>query len=369
MPIWKQRLFSRLQAPADEGSDLGGGALSATEAAMDAIGNEPPDPQSEAPQENQGDEAPPEGAAPDNKPNEPPGSKMKAMLDELADGPSAPKAEAKPGDKPDGEKLDPIKPEAAKTPEQEEAELLDGVKSERGKDRIKQVFAKAKALEADIGEFRGLVTATGMNAQEFAQTLEFGRLMNSGDEKNLRVALEMVEGQRQMLYARLGVEAPGIDLLAGHDDLKSAVDNMEITRDRAVELAKFRRVDGEQKQRVQVQQQSQQEHAQFTQTVQQASGQMEAYLSTRAAEVDHPARMRVLSDHFRNPAKMQEFVQHYRPDQWTATLKLMYDNIQAPRQASTQQPLRSRPTNLGTPSAAGSTPLDRVASRLDAMGI
>lgn len=363
MPIWKQRLFSRLMAPADEGADLGGGdAPSATETAIDNIGTaDAPDQPVETTGEpaGEGAEAPPAKV----------GDKTKAFLDGITEDVNQPKVEAKPVEKPAEDK--PPVAEVAKTPEQEEAELLDGVKSERGKERIKSVFAKAKALETDIGEFRELINSTGMSPQDFAQTLEFGRLMNSGDEKNLRVALEMVEGQRQALYAKLGVEAPGIDLLTGHDDLKSAVENMEITRDRAVELAKFRKVDGENRQRVQVQQQSLQDQQQFAQTVQQASQSMEGYLETRKNEVDHLPRMKVLADHFKDPAKMQAFVSTYRPDQWAATVKMMYDNVSVARPApqTNQQPLRSRPANLGTPSASGSTPMDRVASRLDAMGI
>ena len=50
MPIWKQRLFSRLMKPADDqGGDLGGG--SATEAAIDAIGVEESKPDQETPAE------------------------------------------------------------------------------------------------------------------------------------------------------------------------------------------------------------------------------------------------------------------------------------------------------------------------------
>jgi hypothetical protein len=368
MPIWKQRLFSRLMKPADDaGGDLGGG--SAIEAAMDAIGNDAP--AEPAPTEAAADDAPadqPAGDAPADDQAKPAGSKMAAFLDELTDDPNA----AKPAAKPESEK--PAEPAAAKpaepkAPEQEEAELLEGVKSERGKERIKQVFAEKKQLEQDITEFRELVKSTGMSPQEFAQTLEFGRLMNSGDEKNLRVALEMVENQRTMLYAKLGVEAPGVDLLKGHDDLKQAVDNMEITRERAVELAKYRKQQAEVTQRQQVQQQSAQEQQAFQQQVQQAAHSMEAYLQTRANEVDHPARMKVITEHFKNPANLQAFVSTYRPEQWAATVKMMYDNIQVPRQASAPQPIRSRPATLGTPAANSAAPIDRVAQRLESMGL
>ena len=363
MPIWKQRLFSRLMKPADdEGGDLGGGA-SAIETAMDAIGNDP------AP----ADDTPPADEPPANDPpagdEGKPASKLAAMLDDLTDDPNAPKPEAKPEKKPADKPAEPKAEDKPKAPEQEEAELLEGVKSERGKERIRQVFAEKKQLEQDITEFRELVKSTGMSPQEFAQTLEFGRLVNSGDEKNLRVALEMIEGQRAMLYQKLGVEAPGVDLLQGHDDLKQAVDNMEITRERAVELAKYRKQQAEVQQRQQVEQQSVQQQQAFQQQVQQAAGAMEAYLQTRANEVDHPARMKVITEHFKNPANLQKFVSTYQPQQWAATIQMMYDNIQVPRAASSPQPIRSRPATLGNPAPNAAAPIDRVAQRLESMGL
>ena len=368
MPIWKQRLFSRLMKPADdEGGDLGGGA-SAIETAMDAIGNDPADdtPPADDPPAND-----PPAADPPADDTPKPGSKMAALLDELTDDPNAPKPADKPAadDKPADKSAEPKAEDAPKAPEQEEAELLEGVKSERGKERIRQVFAEKKQLEQDITEFSELVKSTGMSPQEFAQTLEFGRLVNSGDEKNLRVALEMIEGQRAMLYQKLGVEAPGVDLLAGHDDLKQAVDNMEITRERAVELAKYRKQQAEVTQRQQVEQQSVQQQQAFQQQVHQAAGAMEAYLQTRANEVDHPARMKVITEHFKNPANLQKFVSTYQPQQWAATIQMMYDNIQVPRAAASPQPIRSRPATLGNPAPNASAPIDRVAQRLESMGL
>ncbi len=370
MPIWKQRMFSRLMNQTDgEGNDLGGGGTtdeptttdepnagdtdepSATDEAASAITEEPAN-----------DELPTD---------KPVSAKMLSMLDELS-GDAKPAAKTEE-EKPAEEVTEPAQGQQAeaKTPEQEEAELLDGVKSERGKDRIRQVFAERKQLEQDIAEFKQLVQGTGMTPQDFAQTLEFGRLVNSGDEKDVRVALEMIESQRAMLYQRLGVEAPGIDLLQGHDDLKAAVDNMEITRDRAVELAKFRKSEAAKLQQQQEVQASTQRQQQFQQTVQSAAGAMEDYLKTRANEVDHPARMKVITSHFQNPANLQAFIQTYEPHQWAATIKMMYDGIVVPKAPTTHQPqpMRSRPAQLGTPAAQGVKAVDRLAQHLDNMGI
>lgn len=316
----------------------------------------------------------------DGKPVDAPVSKLSAMLDTLTEDPNG-TPDAKPVDaaaddaKPaaDTKPAVEVKPATPPTPEQEEAELLDGVKSDRGKERIRQVFSEKKALEKDLNDFREMVNSTGMSPQEFARTLEFGRLMSSGAEQDLLVALEMVEGQRAALYQRLGREAPGVDLLAGHDDLKAAVDGMEITRERAVELATLRKGEADRRQAAQLQQQSAQNQQEFTQQVQQASAAMDAYLSTRINEVDHPARMKVISDHFRNPANLQAFVTTYRPDQWAATVKMMYDNIAVHRPAAPAanqpQPLRSRPAVLGTPTANSLAPIDRLSQRMESMGL
>lgn len=295
---------------------------------------------------------------------------IKALLETISEGAPAPK----PADEPPPVETPPAEtpPTEPATPEQEEAELLDGVKSERGKERIRQVFAERKALEGDLKEIRELINSTKMNPDQFSQTLEYGRLINSNDEKDIRVALEMVERERALLCQRLGIEQPGIDLLAGHDDLKAAVDNLEITRDKAVELAKYRKQQTEQVQQQERQQRTESDQRAFQETVANAASTMEAYLATRQNEADHPAKMQMIAQHFKNPANLQEFVSTYNPDQWLATIKMMYDNIVVPRQAppaAAPQPLRSRAAQLGTPAPSNAAPIDRIAAMMDNMGI
>lgn len=345
----------------------------AIEAALDQIGTDAPAvdapaPASDSPTDAQTTDSP-AAELPASTETAKPGAKMAALLDSLSE-PETNKpvepVEAMPVEAPATDK-----PAATPTPEQEEAELLEGVKSPRGQERIKQVFAEKKQLETDINEFRDLVKSTGMQPQEFAQTLEFGRLVNSGSEADTRVALQMLEDQRAILYAKLGVEAPGVDLLKEHPDLQKQVGDLEISRERAVELAKHRKAESTRIAIETQQRQHQQSNQEFERTVGQAAGQMEAYLETRKGEIDHPARMRVIGDHFRDPKNLQAFVQTYSPQQWGPTIRMMYDNIKLATQtpAAQAQPLRSRPAQLGTPASSGATPIDRIASRMDAMGL
>lgn len=358
MPIWKQRLFARLQNANDgEGNDLGGGG---TASAIDQLGlGETEEQPTEVEQPGE------EGAATEGgEPVRDPMAGMNAMLDKLTEG--APEAKK---DEPEALKEEP-KPDAPKTPEQEEAELLDGVKSERGKERIQKMLAERKQYEQDVTEFKQMVQSTGMSAQEFAQTLEFGRLASSNDPAKVQVAIEMIEQQRAQLYARIGKEAPGVDLLKDHPDLQQAVESMEVTRDKAVELAKHRRAESAQRQQMQAQQQAAQSNQQYQQAVATASQQAEAYLSTRAKEADHPHRMKAISDYFRDPANMQEFVGTFQPHQWAAAIKMKYDSIQAPRAPANQpRPISARPSSLGRAAPTGASGPDKLMGFLDNMNI
>ena len=374
----KNRLLARLQAPAaDDGADNGGTG----QVDLASESNAQPD-AAPASQDTTEVQQPNDSGGSDAAQDQPsrPVDKLNALLDELSDNDQTPEG-AEGGEEnaePDADAdtkpkqaTDQNDKQQAKTPEQEEAELLEGVKSDRGKERIRQVFAEKKQLERDLQDFREMVVSTGMSPQDFSQTLEYGRLVASGDEKNLRVALEMLETQRAMIYSQLGVEAPGVDLLKDHADLQAAVENMEMTRDRAVELAKYRRIENERVAAMQAQQTQQQSTVEFNNQIKQAANQIDTYLSTRANEIDHPQRMAAVMEYFKNPERLQEFVKTYQPQQWASTIKFMYDNIKVQRQPSRtdQQPLRSRPNMLGSPAANGQDPAERIAAHIENLGI
>jgi hypothetical protein len=64
-------------------------------------------------------------------------------------------------------------------------------------------------------------------------------------------------------------------------------------------------------------------------------------------------------------------VQTYRPEQWLATIRFMYDNVTIPRQAprSNEQPMRSRPAILGSRVPSATSPEQRLAQHMEAMGL
>jgi len=285
---------------------------------------------------------------------------------------SAPSSAADTGEASNPKQSEQFGAQTQASEDQEEAELLAGVKSERGRERMRQIFAERREAQTDLAEIRDVVASAGVTPQDFAEYLEFARLMSSGDPRDLHHAAQIVETHRAQIYKQLGVDAPGVDGLAEFPDLAQAVEGLQISREHALEIARGRRQQHALAQQQQAERAHQQEQQQFSMSVEQGKAQMEQFLASRQHEIEHPVRMRAISEYFSNPAKLQEFASTYQPQQWAHALRMMYEGVQAApiaRRAS-PAPLSARPAPLGRPaSAAGESPEARTMSILDGMGL
>lgn len=258
-----------------------------------------------------------------------------------------------------------------RTPEQEDAELLAGIKSERGKARVQEMITARREAEGNVAAVREMISSAGLNAETFGQHLEFARLANSSNPQDLQQAAQILESTRSELYRRLGQDAPGFDALAEYPELAQRVQNLEMPRDAALELARARRMQQEIDQQRNAQQAQLIQRQQFDHAVTAAQRSLEQYVASRQGEVDHPARMRAVEAYFADPKKMHEFTATYRPEQWPAAIRMLYDHVQvAPQRRPTPGPLTSRPAPMGTRAPApDAQPADRIMGRLDEMGI
>lgn len=96
----------------------------------------------------------------------------------------------------------------------------------------------------------------GVKREQFDQAMQVVGLMNRGD---LRGALQAIDEQRALIAMALGEPIPGADPLAKFADLREAVDNLQITEQHAIEIARGRTISAGQHQHNQRQQQVQQE--------------------------------------------------------------------------------------------------------------
>ena len=93
-------------------------------------------------------------------------------------------------------------------------------------------------------ELVGRVLDTGAGPEQFTQALGYLQLINAagaGDVKAAEAAFDIMQGELQALGKFLGRDVPGIvDPLADHDDLVEDVEEGNITRARALEIARTR---------------------------------------------------------------------------------------------------------------------------------
>ena len=250
-----------------------------------------------------------------------------------------------------------------------EADLLKGVRSERGKERLQKMLNERKEARTQLESMQNYIQASGLDADGFANLMGIARLVSSNNPAEQKQGLQALETVRAELYKQIGLEAPGIDLLADHKDLKQKVDDMELTREDALDILRGRNVQAKQI-----------EEVQRRQAIEAKQKELQGFgdravkaFSARSSEPAFNAKVEAMQKYFAVPGRLQQFVSTHSPETWESALLWMYDNIAVqptPQRQSatpiTQQRARSTGTRVTTESqgsAAG------VAALMDSLGL
>ena len=110
---------------------------------------------------------------------------------------------------------------------------------ERIRSLIGYVKERDEALQVQ-GNLISAIQGTGTTAEEFASMIQYLEAFHSSDPKMLEKALGILQTNMESIALRLGKDVPGVDFLAGHQDLKDAVRYGQITQQHANELARAR---------------------------------------------------------------------------------------------------------------------------------
>lgn len=219
--------------------------------------------------------------------------------------------------------------------------------------QIPELERRATEATQALDSVRQMVSGAGLAPEEFTDMLETARLVKSANPQDAQAALQRLDAIRADLAQRFGLEAPGLDPLAAHQDLKADVDGMLMTRERALEIARLRA--GNQQGQAVIQ--SQRELEQHQQLINQASAQMDAELQKLAGTPGHQEKLNYIGQHFKTGDNLQRFVQTYRPEQWAPTLLAMYHAYTPPTPQPTAapvpQPLRPGFGRAGAPVRQG----------------
>ena len=268
-------------------------------------------------------------------------------------------------------------PDRPMTADDVEKELLSGVKSDRGRERVRDFIKDHKSMETEYqsvkrlnDDFANMVRNTGMSAEEFGKTIEYCRLASSRSPDDLRLALNMIEEQRKNLCLQLGIDAPGVDPLEGFDDLKKQVDAYEMPAETASELARLRRKETAYNQQVQQQMaQQQQDNLKRQEIINFTEVANNTFRKLAQTDPNYKQKEQKLLQYIKTGNVMQQLLNTFHPSQWTSQLKLMYDLIPA-QTPIRNTPLRARPARIGgnaelnMPEGPG-----RISALLDNLGI
>lgn len=258
--------------------------------------------------------------------------------------------------------------------ENEEYKMPEGLKDKKSQARFqnlvtlnKEKDTKIETLETNVTEFQSVINQSKMNPQEFSSMIKFSSQLKSNNPDDWKQALSFLDGIRSQVADALGEELPGIDMLDGHDDLKQKVEDMDLSREDALEIAKARNSTRRQQQQRsdrQSQQQSNQNSDQLQKVRTKAIDDIDSLTKGWASkDLSFPAKEKKLI------AKAAEIAKDYPPHLWANTLSMYYDTLKAAPRAQNkgrQTPLRSGAAGGGTAEPKNSA--EAVAAELGVSG-
>lgn len=218
---------------------------------------------------------------------------------------------------------------------------------ERSTERWNKLVDRTKHAEAARDSLATVLQNIGAPRDELAQHIETLTLAYRGGPDGQRKALARLDELRSALARNLGVEVPGVDLLADYPDLQQQVEDLKLSRELALDIASGRRM----KTRVEAETNrtttEQQQAAQRQQAEQAAAAELDA-LGTRlqGGDIDYNAKFKILKDN----GDIEDIMQNFAPAQWAAQFERRYKLIgrasSKPR-VQGEQPLRTSATTGG----------------------
>ena len=262
------------------------------------------------------------------------------------------------GDKPDEEKESeeeeeedekPETPQKPKTEAEEEAEVLAGVRSARGKERLQKMLAERKEARSQLEQVQNYIRASGLDKEGFANMMAIARMVSSADSDMQMKGLKALDAVRAELYKQLGKEAPGVDLLDGYDDLKKKVENMEMSRDDALAIMRGREV----MQRREAENQQRAAVAKEQSRLQEFGVTAINAFQARATDPYFTAKVEEIQKYFAKPGVIEQFVRTTSPERWTESLLWLYDHVLPPAGSAAPRAQAATPITTNRSRAVG----------------
>lgn len=231
-------------------------------------------------------------------------------------------------------------------------------------DTIKEKDSVLTQQKQMLTGFQKMIHEASGSAEEFNELIGFARNMRGNTEAK-RQALNYLNAQRNALALELGETNFDFDPLAEHADLRKAVDDMEISEQYALEIARNRQSHQRSEQQRQRQQQAQdnqrkeqQDRNEYQTRVNQGTAAIDSLVSKwQNEDIDWAAKEPfILKEAQRIASTMQ-------PEQWEYAMELAY-KAAATQKPAARNPNALRPMGGGTVSKKPSNMMEAVSNAL-----
>lgn len=288
-----------------------------------------------------------------------------------------------PKDAQQGQPGQPAQPNADAARLEEIYQIPPGLKGEE-RARFKRLSDHARGLDTEVQKVRTEYEQTNSKLTGFREILEDAhaspevlnqhlRYIKACATGDLETAFEFAKAEYETLARHMGRPVDGVDVLGDFPELRQAVDDMEMTEQHAIELAKHRRA------QAQHQQQQQQDHAsqQQRQAIEREQATRTKAMTDIKTWTEQMSRESLDWDRL-EPAIVryiqgaQQTLRNLPPDQWLANIKAHYDALTSmaaaspPPGAGTPRPLRPQGAGgrvEGTPTSAEDAVKQRLGYR------
>lgn len=244
---------------------------------------------------------------------------------------------------------EPAKPAAPAAPAAEDLTAMPEGLGAKAQQRFQALANGLKERDTTIQELTSSVEYVqqafqqhGVQQPQFEQAVAVIGMLNKGD---FRGALQVLDDQRRQIALQLGEALPGVDALQDHQDLRQAVDGLQITEAHALELARSRAHQQATQQREQATNQQRQQEQTAQQAVHKAQADVDTWWKQMAAsDIDAPAIEAILLP------KLGALLDGVPPQQWAGRMRAQYELIkesvgtfrrQAPAASQAMSPLRA----------------------------
>jgi hypothetical protein len=190
---------------------------------------------------------------------------------------------------------------------------------------LKQADQQLAQSTQMVTSFREKVREIGATPEQVQASFGYLALLNQG---KLQEALKVIDHQRAEIAKQLGVALPGVDYnpLAEFPDLQAKLDDLSLTEEAALEVAKAR-LDKQRAEEAAAQRQQGQERVQQQFQMRERCHQqmMEAIADLAANDLDYPMLDEALADYI----EKSDFMANVPPQFWANNLKTVYNSLKA----------------------------------------